>query len=280
MKKLLLFFLTLLAFVGCNNDSALDVEVGGDVCTTVEVAVDGDITRAEGFDLDALLGEDYVLRYTLQIFEGDKASLQDVKYSDELTIAFSVKLPPTRDYRFVVWADIVAKPTEDAPLPESPYYNTSDLQCVSITSWDNSERRDAFTGYVDVENYSSSSTIKLPLVRPFAKLRVVDTDGVANTAVAMMSVTYDYFYDCFDAKSGKPTAFSASKTRVFNINVDAAAAENVILTDYLFATSTSTEVNVELKLRDANNIPTGQSISHGIDVRRNQLFTFQGKDIL
>ena len=204
MKKLLACFLAIIAFVGCSKESALDVVVGGDETYHVTVGID-EQTRAEISTIAALLGDAYELCYVLEIYENDaRLGTQQIQYSADSSVVFAVKLPPLRDYRFVAWADVVAKRTDESQTPANIYYNTSNLSEVSVTQqWSNSDLRDAFADYEDVANFSSSSVVNLKLMRPFAKLRIVDSNGVTRTDVKKISVSYspvgDVSYSTYNA---------------------------------------------------------------------------------
>ena len=170
----------------------MDVVVGGDETYHVTVGID-EQTRAEISTIAALLGNAYELRYVLEIYENNaRLGTQQIQYSADSSVVFAVKLPPLRDYRFVAWADVVAKRTDENPAPANIYYNTSNLSEVSVAhaQWANSDLRDAFADYEVVTKFSSSSVVNLKLMRPFAKLRIVDNNGVTRSDVEKISVSY------------------------------------------------------------------------------------------
>lgn len=273
MKKLLACFLAIIAFVGCSKESALDVVVGGDETYHVTVGID-EQTRAEISTIAALLGNAYELRYVLEIYENNaRLGTQQIQYSADSSVVFAVKLPPLRDYRFVAWADIVDKRTHES------YYNTSNLSEVSEVAWANSDLRDAFADYEDVFNFSSSSVVNLKLMRPFAKLRIVDSNGVTRTDVEKISVSYspvgDVSYSKYNAMCD--TFIGAVATPITRTcDVSANGADGVTLfTDFIFVPE-STQFNVEVSLYDANGDRLDTKNFGSVAVNRNTLTTIKG----
>ncbi len=284
MKKLLACFLAIIAFVGCSKESALDVVVGGDETYHVTVGID-EQTRAEISTIAALLGDAYELRYVLEIYENNaRLGTQQIQYSADSSVVFAVKLPPLRDYRFVAWADVVAKRTDECPAPANIYYNTSNLSEVSVAQWANSDLRDAFADFEDVANFSSSSVVNLKLMRPFAKLRIVDNNGVTRTDVQKISVSYspvgDVSYSKYNAMCDTfiSDAVATPITRTYDVSaIDATGADGVTLfTDFIFVPE-STQFNVEVSLyRAGEEAPFDTKNFGSVAVNRNTLTTIKG----
>ena len=251
----------------------MDVVVGGDETYHVTVGID-EQTRAEISTIAALLGNAYELRYVLEIYENNaRLGTQQIQYSADSSVVFAVKLPPLRDYRFVAWADIVDKRTHES------YYNTSNLSEVSEVAWANSDLRDAFADYEDVFNFSSSSVVNLKLMRPFAKLRIVDSNGVTRTDVEKISVSYspvgDVSYSKYNAMCD--TFIGAVATPITRTcDVSANGADGVTLfTDFIFVPE-STQFNVEVSLYDANGDRLDTKNFGSVAVNRNTLTTIKG----
>ena len=282
MKKLLACFLAIIAFVGCSKESTLDVVVGGDETYHVTVGID-EQTRAEISTIAALLGNAYELRYVLEIYENDaRLGTQQIQYSADSSVVFAVKLPPLRDYSFVAWADIVAKRTDESPAPANIYYNTSNLSEVSVAKWANSDLRDAFADYEVVTIFSSSSVVNLKLMRPFAKLRIVDNNGVTRSDVKKISVSYspvgDVSYSKYNAMCDTFIGAVATPiTRTYDVrDVSANGADGVTLfTDFIFVPE-STQFNVEVSLYGAGDAPLGTKNFGSVAVNRNTLTTIKG----
>lgn len=279
MKKILLFFLAVLAFTSCSDDVTMDVVV--DDCVPCQVSVDlAPETRAAAESLESLLGSSYELRYVLEIYEGTtRRGGQQVAYSSDLSVVFAVKLPPTRTYHFVVWADIVDKRTDANPTPASTYYNTDPLTAVSFKDWANSDLRDAFAGVVEVRDYSSSSSINLKLKRPFAKLRIVDTGGIQTADAKTMTVQLaPTFPNTFNVLSG--TATSVNSLQSYNVVLDhSVLGEQTLFTDFIFAGDTDTSINISVDFYDIYNNAIGTTKTFTVDVACNKLTTIEGNII-
>lgn len=279
MKKILLFFLAVLAFTSCSDDVTMDVVV--DDCVPCQVSVDlAPETRAAAESLDSLLGSSYELRYVLEIYEGTtRRGGQQVAYSSDLSVVFAVKLPPTRTYHFVVWADIVGKRTDANQTPASKYYNTDSLTRVSFKGWANSDLRDAFAGVVEVRDYSSSSSINLKLKRPFAKLRIVDTGGIQTAdAKTMMVQLTPTFPNTFNVLSG--TATSVNSLEYHDVVLDhSVSGEQTLFTDFIFAGDTDTSINISVDFYNSGNNAIGTTKTFTVDVACNKLTTIEGNII-
>jgi hypothetical protein len=283
MKKLLACFLAFIAFVGCSKESALDVVVGGDETYHVTVGID-EQTRAEISTIAALLGDAYELRYVLEIYENNaRLGGQQIQYSADSSVVFAVKLPPLRNYRFVAWADIVDKRADASQTPDSKYYDTSDLSAVSVAQWSNSDLRDAFADYEVVTNFSSSSVVNLKLVRPFAKLRIVDNNGVTRSDVMKISVSYSPVagssYSKYNAMCDTfiSDAVATPTIRTYDVSaIGATGADGVTLfTDFIFVPE-STQFNVEVSLYGAGDAHLGTKNFGSVAVNRNTLTTIKG----
>lgn len=278
MKKILLFFLSVLAFTSCSDDVTMDVVV--DDCVPCQVSVDlAPETRAAAESLESLLGSSYELRYVLEIYEGStRRGGQQVAYSSDLSVVFAVKLPPTRTYHFVVWADIVER-TDANPTPESTYYNTDSLTRVSFKGWANSDLRDAFAGVVEVKDYSSSSSINLKLKRPFAKLRIVDTSGIQTADAKTMKVQLaPTFPDTFNVLNG--TATSVNSLQSHDVELDhSVSGEQTLFTDFIFAGDADTSINISVDFYNSDYNAIGTTKTFTVDVACNKLTTIEGNII-
>ena len=258
----------------------MDVVVGGDETYHVTVGID-EQTRAEISTIAALLGNAYELRYVLEIYENDaRLGTQQIQYSADSSVVFAVKLPPLRDYRFVAWADVVAKRTDESQTPANIYYNTSNLSEVSEAAWSNSDLRDAFADFEVVTSFSSSSVVNLKLMRPFAKLRIVDNNGVTRSDVEKISVSYSPVagssYSTYNAMCDKfSDAVATPITRTYYVR-DIGADGVTLFTDFIFVPE-STQFNVEVRLyRAGEEAPFDTKNFGSVAVNRNTLTTIKG----
>ena len=231
MKKLFALLAVVLAVVSCQKDAGLDVNVGGEQLVNITVALP-EATRANsgaGFDL-ATLGTDFELRYILEIYvDGniENRIRKELFTTDTENVVFPVRLVPKRNYRVVAWADIV--PAVDNRDVEGDfdydyYYETTEgLDAVTIieNKWNAmDEKRDAYTAYQVVNNFTANTAINLTLKRPFAKLRVVSTDikDIEDLGYSLKDVVVEYNVDLkreFNALYGTANAASY-KSHTFN----------------------------------------------------------------
>ena len=313
MKRFLALAALVLGLASCQTEpEGLDVNVGGAVDTTITVSIPETETRY-GADSDSALGvfnngvlsaNDVTMRYIFQVYynNGDQIvesqAVPQVKYSDETSVNFDVRLVPNRDYTFVVWADVVKK--NDAGEWADWHYNTINdetnrIDLANITVIDNEwvamdESRDAFTVAEPITNYTGKSIINLELKRPFAKLRVITTDmEVLNDlqiAPAYAEVQYTTPYRAgFNAVTSK--AFEAEETdkithryeiKTYGDNVN--DYSKVLFTDYFFANDAQDdEVNFVLSVYEdeqMQNLIKSNNFNTAIPARRNYLTTISG----
>ena len=251
-------FLALLALVlgvvSCQTEpEGLDVNVGGAVDTEITVSLPEAATRTTAGE-DSALGaiankviesDDYTLRYIFAVYyDGETHSdNRQVVCSDATSVSFPVRLVPGRDYKFVVWADIV-KEAEKSDW----HYNTTNLEEITLneTSWKAmDETRDAYTAVEPINNYNGSMNINITLKRPFAKLRIVTTD---REELARLGITPSYakvryttpHRTTFNALTGKAVetdVASTTKEHIYAIDAYNSNSENnmTLFTDYFFA---------------------------------------------
>ena len=254
MKKLLALLAVVLAVVSCQTEpEGLDVNVGGAVDTEITVSLPEVATRATAGE-DSALGaiankviesDDYTLRYIFAVYYNDEThpDNRQVVCSDATTVSFPVRLVPGRDYKFVVWADIV-KESEKTDW----HYNTANLEAITLneTSWKAmDETRDAYTAVEPITNYNGTKDINITLKRPFAKLRIVTTDReeLARLGITPSYATVKYttaHRTSFNALTGKSVETNvASTTKEHSYAIDAynSNSENnmTLFTDYFFA---------------------------------------------
>ena len=303
-------FLALAALVlglaSCQTEpEGLDVNVGGAVDTTITVSIPETETRAGGtnsalsvFENGILSAENVTMRYIMQVYYKNTESQAEpkVKYSDEKSVNFDVRLVPDRDYTFVVWADVVKK--NDAGEWADWHYDTFNnetnrIDLANITVIDNEwvamdESRDAFTVSEVVADYNGAKTIELKLKRPFAKLRVITTDMEAlnDLQIAPVYATVEYktaYRAAFNAFTSVAVAANDSDKKTHNVfqiadYADQTGANKVLFTDYFFAENGDAVSFVLNVYEDAahQNLIKSNNFSTDIAVNRNYLTTIQG----
>ena len=302
MKKILALLAVVLGVVSCQTEpEGLDVNVGGEVDTTITVSLPETETRAnsaEGAFKNLVGSDEYTIRYIFQVFYKGTESLaaRQVIYSDGNTVNFPVRLVPGREYNFVVWADVVPQAGKTLDVlgeysKASDYrYNTEDLQAVTFNEgkwYAMDETFDAYTDAQTIEYYGTTS-INLHLTRPFAKLRVMTTDMVElrNLQIVPEGVTVAYsvpVYKSFDvtAKTANTTDASAH-TFTYNLSevqqYTATETTSTLFTNYLFGAENGV-IKFEMSVYDnttAKELIKFNNFSTDIPVQRNYLTTISG----
>ena len=306
MKRFLALAALVLGLAACQTEpEGLNVNVGGEVDTTITVTIPdtetraGDTNSAKSVFENGVLGtpeDNTTMRYILEIYYGERCAERQVKFSDNIeTITFPVRLVAGRDYNFVVWADVVVKEDNavfDENTPDNHYVTVNGLTNVTLNgNWDAmDESRDAFTGYFNVQKYSASSSINIPLTRPFAKLRVITTDVAdlaklgleAKTAKVVYTTPYRAGFNAATGTAVEPIEGICKTHDTFAIASygDSEDGKQVLFTDYFFAT----EDVVKFKLAvyddvDGRNYFGSEEyfiFNTDIPVKRNYLTTIQG----
>ncbi len=297
MKRFLALAALVLGVVSCQTEpEGLDVIVGGEVDTVITVNIPESETRAnagtnsaEGAFTNGVLGtesDNTTMRYIFQVYYNGETSddkhHRQVAYSDGTSVSFPVRLIPGRDYRFVVWADVVADGKNDTDL----HYNTDDLTNITLEGDWNAmdETRDAFTAYKDVVQYNGQQAINIDLYRPFAKLRVLTTDFdvLESYGVSAKYATVEYTTEHragFNAYTGAAAAASETKTHRYEIaNYSTETnASRTIFSDYFFAENDVVSFNLYVYEDEARTKLIKQiAFNTDINVKRNYLTTLKG----
>lgn len=293
--KFLALAALILGMVSCQTNfvDGVEVDANGEAAVTLQVGLPEDVTRAVSYGDSGIgaignlnLENDWDIRYILEVYDsnGNLAKERKINREDASTkTSFSLRLIPGRQYRFVVWADFI--PQSQAQDDYSDYhYNTNDIHRILLNHAQllNDESRDAYTGYVDVDNFRSSSSIALTLKRPFAKLRVVTTD-MDHLYTKLVSSTVEYtskIYTQFNAYESKKIEGSEipglKKTVVYSEYDYTETGDKTLFADYLFG-SEDDRVMFTLDVTDNTtyDIPT-VNFNTNIPVKSNHLTTIKG----
>ena len=283
----------MLGFASCQTEpEGLNVQVGDEVDATITVAVADVETRAgsnsaKGVFDNGVLDGDATMRYVMRIYDenGNPTEKRYVDFSDEKSVTFAVRLAPNRAYTFVVWADVVLSNKD-----EDNHYDTYDLENITIIDTEEhpwkamDESRDAFTGFATVGNYTSASTIQIPLTRPFAKLRVKTNDlaDLALLKIVPAKATVTYTTDlsvAFNAVEGKaitPNSNANTITKTVSYLTDAYEGDSATLfTDYLIVDEGVVKFTMDVKQASGRLIKSN-NFNTDIPVKRNCLTTISG----
>ena len=312
MKRFLALATLVLGLASCQTEpEGLDVNVGGAVDTTITVSIPETETRygensnsAGSVFTNGVLGDkndDVTMRYIFQVYyKGNESQAEpQVKYSDDKSVNFDVRLVPNRDYTFVVWADVVKKINDEwADLHYNTRNDEGKITLNNITVNEDKwvamdESRDAFTVTKVIEGYTGTSEINLELKRPLAKLRVKTTDMKVlkdlqiKPTYATVVYTSD-LYNTFNAVDGTVSgAMRVSETgyeiAAYSDNDSEGDEQSMILfTDYVFAPKGEDgAVRFDLTVYDEygtddDNRIKYNSFSTDIKTHRNYLTTISG----
>lgn len=287
MKRVIISALIVLGLAACESEpSRLDVDINEGVVHNVEVSLDG-ATRAtsdKGFDLENIASTEYELRYILEIYLNGATHSQTILYTNETSVSIPVRLAPEREYRIVVWADLVNRVNGERDMTQDydRYYETSNgLRAIEVLGdWvAMDESRDAYTDYEDIVGYSSTTDIKLELTRPFSKIRIVTTD-VADATATPKSVEVSYLriptmYDAYTATASNLVPKSATINLSSSTYTDE-TNELTLYTDYIFADNEHSDVNLSIDIKDENNAIIKSHELSDIKTKRNMLTTLKG----
>lgn len=291
--KLFALAALVLGMVSCQKEiNGIAVDKNGEAAVTISVALPEEgATRAGGNDsaVGAIGNIDlaqYDIRYVLAVYDenGTLAKGPITNYEDNSTsTSFTLRLVPGRDYKFVVWADFTAQ-----GVKESLHYDTSNLAEVKLKgNMDEhklmDETRDAYTGTLYVEDFSSTSDVNVHLTRPFAKLRVVTTDmneiySNLKNAVVTYTTPINTTFNAIAGVKGD-TYENVAKTVYYGnsryYSDEEGKGQMTLFADYLFGTEDGT-VQFTLDVADAVAAIPQVIFNTNIPVQRNYLTTVAG----
>lgn len=267
--------------------------VGGPVPTPISVAIDdtraAGVDSAEGVFKNGILNSpDVTMRYILQVYIDGQAATRCVQYSDTTSVEFRPLLVPNRNYKFVVWADVVTKDSgvEDWSNVGDNHYNTDDLENITLLGDWNAmdESRDAFTGITIKNNFECNGPVTISLTRPFAKLRIVATDKANATKLPVKGkVTYTTSHRvAFNAVEGKAAEASVNKEHTYSIDTYSDDTNSIsdltLFSDYFLAENDTISLKFTIYADDAMSTPIGKEYTiNNIVVKRNSLTTIKGE---
>ncbi|MBO7285800.1 MAG: FimB/Mfa2 family fimbrial subunit [Alistipes sp.] len=295
--KFLALAALILCMVSCQTNfvDGVEVDANGEAAVTLQVGLPEDVTRTVSYGNSGIgaignldLENNWDIRYILEVYDsnGTLAKERMINREDASTkTSFSLRLIPGRQYRFVVWADFIP----ESQVGEGDYhYNTNDIRRILLNNAQllNDESRDAYTGYVDVDNFKSSSSIALTLKRPFAKLRVVTTDmkhlytKLVSSKVVYTSKIYTQF-NAYSSEKIEDSKISGLEKVVNYSEYDYNETYNetgdkTLFADYLFGSENGTVMfTLDVTDNTSYDIPT-VNFNTNIPVDRNHLTTIKG----
>ena len=311
MKRFFVFAAMMLGLASCQNETNIfGVNVNTNekaVEVTVTAVAPEVVTRVGEYTDSALSGihntvlDTHDLRFILEVYDATGYNKSKERYyakpvENEIRRAiFNPRLVPGREYRFVVWADFVAKgSTTDL------YYNTKELKEITIVDdkWTAMvEARDAYTGVTKqvIETSGENASVNVRLTRPFGKLRVITTD-VSTMSDFVITPTYakvtytgvpKYSFNAVKqeyTKTGneaKVHSVAGAANEAFTIvSYGSNTTEKMaVYTDYFFAPEGSVVLGTfTMDVYDQNNAKIGDTVEFPTDipVKRNILTTVEG----
>ena len=284
MKRILFFVALVLGVVSCQSDlDDFGANVGGEqeVIVNVSLPEETRANSAEGGISNVIASDEYTVRYIFKVYNADGTQSKEAvkQYSDDKSVSFPVRLVPNRDYRFVVWADIV-KESDKADL----HYNTSNFPEISLNAtWEAmDETRDAYTVSEVVKEFNSTKSISLTLKRPLAKLRVITTDMAELLGLTPKTATVTYVTEHYNTFNAFESVVGDSKVggcehKNYTIKEYETTDGKVLFTDYFFAKDDVVKFNMSVVMSDDKSVD--RSFNTDIPVKRNYLTTLIG-DIL
>lgn len=299
MRNLFAILTLVVALVGCDKshdeNGGLNVSIDGAVTTTINVSVDETSSRAVAgedsavgvFENGILNSDDVTMRYIMQIFIDGEQATKYIEYSDYNSVAFNPELVPNRDYKFVVWADVVAKSSGATEFSNvDNHYNTGDLTNITLKGDWNAmdESRDAFTGFAEEDNFACDHNVNIKLTRPFAKLRIVATDMDKTAAIPVRGEVRYTTLSCagFNAVTGtaiQGTSLSGT-THDYTIKTYADSSDDnyILFTDYIFALDDDTIDLMFMFYEDGVSYPILNKVftAEDVEVKRNHITTIKG----
>ena len=241
----------------------------------------------------------YDLRYQLAVYSEDGSKLlmpaEAKVYDTYSSTTFEFRLTPNNTYKFVAWADFVSQ-GETGDL----HYNTSDLSNISILDGVdgqiNDESRDAYFVNKDIsidQTFNESLTLK----RPFAKVRVVTTDWVAdNEGIGKPDNFKVAYHDCKrfsglnvvtgeavgEGDATSETVYTAAimtdsnGDKFYAEGYDASAANRTLLVDYLVAKNEQQAIHFNIEMLAGETTVISRDFKTEIPIQRNYLTTIIG----
>ena len=262
------------------------------VTASLDAAMDGGTKASADGGLTNLAGQDYQLRYMMELWSHDgetieyKATPKYIDITDNMSMSVEYNLNLlAKKYKMVLWADIVKK--DDISNVYNWKYDISSDGLTAIGFPDGSafgsDEYDAFTAVADVNLTCGSKVIRATLKRPFAKIRVID-DRI-NQAPAQQYSTHLEFPSTvpipktYNALTG---GITYSNTENYNIYTCQSVFETdrlCLFTGYIFVPKDqqSTKYSFTIVVCDENNTSVAIVPVYDVTVRRNALTTVKGK---
>ena len=283
-KAIYIIMVSLLAAAAVSCTREIQAPDGEEATLTVTASLDaamddGTKASADG-GLTNLAGQDYQLRYMMELWSHDGETIEykatpkyiDINDNMSMSVEYNLNLL-AKKYKMVLWADIV-------DIDGNAAYNVSNgLTAIGLPeeSAFGSDEYDAFTAVADVDLTGGSKVIEANLKRPFAKIRVIDmTESDPDTEYTTKLT--------FDNPVSIPVEYNALTGDVNGINETPTCTSTFedgtglcLFTGYIFVPETgadqqSTKYSFTIVVDDKETVQVSD-----VTVRRNALTTVKGK---
>ena len=290
-KAIYIIMVSLLAAAAVSCTREIQAPDGEEATLTVtaslDAAMDGGTKASADGGLTNLAGQDYQLRYMMELWypcgttKEYKATPKYIDITDNMSMSVEYNLNLlAKKYKMVLWADIVDIDGNAA------YDVPNGLTAIGFPekSAFGSDEYDAFTAVADVDLTGGRKLIEATLKRPFAQIRVID-DRI-NQASAPHYSTHLAFPSTvpipkpYNALTGGITYSGTEK------NYNTYTCQSVFETDrlclftgyILVPDQQSTKYSFTIVVSDENNNTSVANIPvSDVTVRRNALTTVKGK---
>ena len=273
------------ACVGCAEPKGeLDVNIGGQKCVTLSVALPEVETRANNDSATSgksnIDWSKYDLRYQIEVYDANDGTkmafdrIVDATNGDNYTK--EITLTAGRDYKVYVWADFVEEGTRT-----DLHYNTGDFAAITYKDGVkvNDESRDAYCGSATI--LKTQTGVTLNLTRPMGKLRVVTTDakklsfGQEPDNVVFSCATLPAGYNLKAGELLSTTTSANTGASIVEYGNEASGDKLTLLAAYLFGGDTTT-IQFSLTSKDDTAEIYTMVVNTDIPVRPNKLTTLKG----
>lgn len=254
------------------------------VTASLDAAMDDGTKASADGGLTNLAGQDYQLRYMMELWSHDGETIEykatpkyiDINDNMSMSVEYNLNLL-AKKYKMVLWADIV-------DIDGNAAYNVSNgLTAIGLPeeSAFGSDEYDAFTAVADVDLTGGSKVIEANLKRPFAKIRVIDMTESDPDTEYTTKLTFDNPVSIpveYNALTGDvtPATNGINETPTCTSTFEDGTGL-CLFTGYIFVPETgadqqSTKYSFTIVVDDKETVQVSD-----VTVRRNALTTVKGK---
>lgn len=296
-KAIYIIMVSLLAAAAVSCTREIQAPDGEEATLTVtaslDAAMDGGTKASADGGLTNLADQGYLLRYMMELWSHDgetieyKATPKYIDIADNMSMSVEYNLNLlAKKYKMVLWADIVKK-DDNSNVYNGKYDIPDRLTAIRFPEGSafGSDEYDAFTAVADVDLTGGSKVIEATLKRPFAKIRVIDTESYPGTEYTT-KLTFDNPVSIpmeYNALTGGVTFTTDDITETPTCTSTFETGTGLCLfTGYIFVPETgvdqqSTKYSFTIVVSDENNTSVANVPVYDVTVRRNALTTVKGK---